>query len=191
MSRIGKKPVEVPPDVKVTVEGGVLVAERGKDKLSQKIPDGVTVSITDPEDNKGGKVAKLLVFERAGDARPLRALHGLMRSIAANMIIGLTQGFEKRLRIEGVGYNAKMQGKQLVMQLGFTHPVNYDPPEGITIESPEPTLIVIKGTDKQLVGEVAAEIRDIKPPEPYKGKGIRYEDEVVRRKVGKAFVSAQ
>jgi len=183
MSRIGKKPVPIPDGVKVSVNGGVLVAEKGKAHLEQPIPAGIRVRVEEEQ--------KQVVVERETDSRQHRALHGLMRALAANMVKGVSEGFEKRLEIVGVGYNAKLQGKTLVLQVGFTHPVNYPIPEGIEIQVPEPTKIVVRGADKQKVGQVAAEIRRIKPPEPYKGKGIRYEGEVIRRKVGKTFVSGQ
>lgn len=178
MSRIGKRPVILPNNVKCNINENTVVIEGPKGKLNFQIPQGIKVKT---EDNK-------IVVERTSDEKNIRALHGLTRAMINNMVIGVTEGFQKELEIVGVGYRAQVQGKKLVMQLGFSHPVEYPIPEGITIETPNPTTIIVKGIDKQKVGEIAAEIRAFYPPEPYKGKGIRYRGEYVRRKAGKAGV---
>jgi large subunit ribosomal protein L6 len=178
MSRIGKRPVILPNNVKCNINESTVVIEGPKGKLNFQIPEGIKVKTED------GKI----VVERTSDEKNIRALHGLTRAMINNMVIGVTEGFQKELEIVGVGYRAQVQGKKLVMQLGFSHPVEYPIPEGITIETPNPTTIIVKGIDKQKVGEVAAEIRAFYPPEPYKGKGIRYRGEYVRRKAGKAGV---
>lgn len=176
MSRIGKKPISLPAGVKVTVDGNIITVQGPKGTLAQTLPQGITIS---QEDNQ-------VLVERADDNKQQRAFHGLSRALIANMVEGVTNGFEKKLELVGVGYRAQMQGKKLVISIGFSHPVEIDAPEGIEFEVPAPTRITIKGIDKQLVGNTAAHIRAIRKPEPYKGKGIKYENEYIRRKAGKA-----
>ena len=179
MSRIGKQPVPLPASVKASFDGGALSVEGGGKTLSQSIDSRITCEIDDG--------AREIRFSRSSDETESRALHGLYRALAANMVKGVSDGFEKRLSIVGVGYNAKIQGNTLVLQIGFCHPVEVPVPQGLTVEAPAPTSIVVKGADKQQVGQLAAEIRRVRPPEPYKGKGIRYENEEVRRKQGKSL----
>lgn len=176
MSRIGRKPIEKPEGVQVTLQGSAVSVQGPKGTLAMEIPSGIQVEV---EDNR-------VMVSRESDEKKHRALHGLTRALLANMVEGVTKGFEKRLDLVGVGYRAQLQGKKLVLSVGYSHPVEVDPPQGIEIEVPAPTKIVVKGIDKQQVGEVAARIRAIRKPEPYKGKGIKYETEVVRRKAGKA-----
>ena len=176
MSRIGKKPISLPAGVKVTVDGNIVTVQGPKGTLVQTLPEGITIN---QEDNQ-------LVVQRANDSKQTRAFHGLTRALIANMVEGVTNGFEKKLEMVGVGYRAQMQGKKLVISIGFSHPVEIDAPEGIDFEVPAPTRITIRGIDKQLVGNTAAHIRAIRKPEPYKGKGIKYENEYIRRKAGKA-----
>lgn len=176
MSRIGRKPISLPAGVKVTVDGNMVTVQGSKGTLTQEIPDDITVT---QEDNQ-------ILVQRASDDKKQRAYHGLCRALIANMVEGVTNGFEKKLEMVGVGYRAQMQGKKLVISIGFSHPVEVDAPEGIEFEVPAPTKITIKGINKQLVGNTAAHIRAIRKPEPYKGKGIKYENEVIRRKAGKA-----
>lgn len=176
MSRIGKKPISLPAGVKVTVDGDTVTVQGSKGTLVQTLPEGITIN---QEDNQ-------LVLQRANDSKQQRAFHGLTRALIANMVEGVTNGFEKKLEMVGVGYRAQMQGKKLVISIGFSHPVEIDAPEGIDFEVPAPTRITIRGIDKQLVGNTAAHIRAIRKPEPYKGKGIKYENEYIRRKAGKA-----
>ena len=175
MSRIGKQPVPIPAGVKVNVADGRVKVEGPKGKLelahhpNMKVAsDGKAVTVTRPDDE-----------------RQNRALHGLTRALINNMVVGVTDGYEKRLEIQGVGYRAQLKGKALEMALGYSHPVSIPAPEGIEFEVPEPTQVVVRGIDKQLVGETAARIRKSRPPEPYKGKGVRYAGEQVSRKVGK------
>jgi len=176
MSRIGKKPVMLPNGVKATLAGGAITIEGPKGKLSYAIPTNFKVEVKD----------NMVSVSRPSDEKQAKATHGLIRSLINNMVIGADKGYTKELEISGVGFKAQVQGKVLSLQLSYTHPVNYNAPEGITIETPKPTQIVIKGADKAKVGEVAAEIRDYYRPEPYKGKGIKYSGEHVRRKAGKA-----
>jgi len=176
VSRIGKKPISLPAGVKVTVDGNTLTVQGSKGTLIQTLPEGITIN---QEDNQ-------LLVQRADDSKQQRAFHGLTRALSANMVEGVTNGFEKKLELVGVGYRAQMQGKKLVISIGFSHPVEIDAPEGIDFEVPAPTRITIRGIDKQLVGNTAAHIRAIRKPEPYKGKGIKYENEYIRRKAGKA-----
>ena len=183
MSRIGKQPVPVPSGVKVAIDGQVIHVEGPKGKLLFKMADGVSAGI-DPAKNQ-------VVVKRASDVRLHKALHGLTRSLIANMMKGVTEGYVRRLEVVGVGYNAKVQGKELTLAVGFANPVKRAIPEGLTVTAPAPTQIVIQGPDKQKVGEFAAVVRRVRPPEPYKGKGIRYEGEVVKRKAGKAFVATE
>jgi large subunit ribosomal protein L6 len=175
MSRIGRKPVAVPDAVTVTVAPGNVVVKGPKGELTQTYSQDMTVS----------QEEGTILVARPTDRGEHRALHGLTRSLIANMVEGVTDGFEKRLEIQGVGYRAALKGKNLELALGYSHPVSIEAPEGIDFEVPQPTEIIIRGIDKQLVGQVAADIRKRRPPEPYKGKGIRYKGEQVLRKVGK------
>jgi large subunit ribosomal protein L6 len=175
MSRIGKKPIEIPDGVTVSVGPDRVTVNGPKGELSQAVNPAMKVDQTDGT----------LTVERPTNRGEHRALHGLTRSLIANMVEGVTNGFEKRLEIQGVGYRARLQGKALELALGYSHPVSVPAPEGIEFEVPQPTEVVVRGIDKQLVGEIAARIRKQRPPEPYKGKGIRYAGEHVRRKVGK------
>lgn len=177
MSRIGKKPVVVPAGVEVTVDGNNVVTVKGpKGQLSQQISKLIKVEVTDGAVN----------VSRGSDNREERSQHGLARTLINNMVTGVTSGFEKKLQLVGVGYRAEKKGKTLVMNLGYSHPVELVDPEGITTECPSATEVVVKGIDKAFVGNYAANIRAWREPEPYKGKGIKYEDEVIRRKEGKA-----
>lgn len=176
MSRIGKQPIKLPDGVSVGIDADGTVAVKGKlGELKSKFSKEITIK------NEEGTIT----VERPSDAKEHRSLHGLTRALLANMVAGVTTGFSKQLDIVGVGYRAQLSGKKLVLGLGYSHPVEVEAPEGITFEVPAPTTIIIKGIDKQHVGQVAANIRAKRPPEPYKGKGIRYHDEYVRRKVGK------
>ena len=176
MSRVGIAPIPIPPEVNVTVDGPDVVVKGPKGELSRTFHERVKVEL----DNSRA------VVTRRDESRMARSLHGLSRTLLANMVTGVVKGYTKELTVVGVGYRALLRGTKLVLQVGFSHPVEIDPPSGITFESPQATRIVIKGIDKQRVGQVAAEIRRLRPPEPYKGKGIRYVDEKVRRKAGKA-----
>jgi large subunit ribosomal protein L6 len=181
MSRIGKQPIEIPSGVELSVDGGNVVTVKGpRGELTQVIHPNIRVVI------EGGQAR----VERPDDEGFNRGLHGLSRSLLANMVEGVTKGFEKRLTIIGVGYRAALKGKDLEVQVGYSHPVLVPQPAGIEFEVPTATSVVIRGNDKQLVGEVAANIRKIRKPEPYKGKGIRYENEYVRKKAGKAAKGA-
>ncbi len=175
MSRLGKKPIPAPSGVTVTVKGQDVSVKGPKGALSFRAHDDVSVSFGD---------GAISVKPRHETARA-RALWGTTRAVLANQIKGVTQGFEKSLEMTGVGYRAAMQGKNLQMQLGYSHEINYEPPEGITLATPKPTEVKISGIDAQMVGQVAAEIRSYRPPEPYKGKGVRYAGEFIRRKEGK------
>ena len=175
MSRIGKRPIEVPASVNVAISPGRVQVNGPLGELSQQVPARMKIEQRDGE----------LVVARPSERGEDRALHGLTRSLVANMVEGVTKGFEKRLEIQGVGYRAALKGTDLELNVGYSHPVTIKPRTGITFEVPAPTQVVVKGTDKQAVGQTAAEIRKVRPPEPYKGKGIRYEGEYVRRKVGK------
>ena len=175
MSRIGKRPIEIPAAVNVAISPGRVQVNGPLGELSQNVPARMQIEQRDGE----------ILVTRPTDRGEDRALHGLTRTLVANMVEGVTKGFARRLEIQGVGYRATLRGTALELNVGFSHPVVKDAPEGITFEVPAPTQIVVKGVDKQRVGQVAAEIRRIRPPEPYKGKGIRYEGEHVRRKVGK------
>jgi len=176
MSRIGKAPIELPSGVEVMSEDNVVSVKGPKGSLTQEIDPRVSLSIED------GVVTVI----RANDDREVRALHGLYRALIANMVLGVSAGYTKELQAVGVGYRGALKGNTLELQVGYSHPVEIEAPEGITFEVPEPTKFIISGIDKQLVGQVAANIRAVRPPEPYKGKGIRYVDEHVRRKAGKA-----
>jgi large subunit ribosomal protein L6 len=175
MSRIGKKPIPVPSGVEVDIKPGTVTVKGPKGTLSERISRDITVKQEDGQ----------LVISRPTDRGDHRALHGLARSLVANMVTGVTDGYEKRLEIQGVGYRAALRGSDLELQLGFSHPVSVKAPEEIQFEVPQPTQIVVRGISKQRVGEIAAQIRKWRPPEPYKGKGIRYAGEHVQRKVGK------
>jgi large subunit ribosomal protein L6 len=175
MSRIGRKPIPVPEGVTVSLAPGRVTVNGPKGELAQEVSSRMEVV----EDDNALKVS------RPTDRGPDRALHGLTRSLIANMVVGVTDGYEKRLEIQGVGYRAKLQGKSLELSVGYSHPVSVQAPDGIEFEVPQPTQVVVRGIDKQLVGEIASQIRRVRPPEPYKGKGIRYADEQIRRKVGK------
>ncbi len=181
MSRIGRKPVPVPAGVKIAVSGQDVHVEGPKGKLELKVHPAIKVVL----DGDG----KELIVERGDDERESRALHGLTRSLVNNMVVGVSQGYVKKLEIQGVGYQAQLKGKQVALQVGFANQIILDPPAGVTVTLPDPTHIIVSGSDKQAVGQFAAELRKARPPEPYKGKGVRYEGEVVRRKAGKAFGS--
>jgi large subunit ribosomal protein L6 len=175
MSRIGRRPIDVPQGVMVTVDPGRVTVSGPKGELRQQVPARIAI------EREGDQ----LLVTRPTDRGPDRALHGLTRTLVANMIEGVTTGFERRLELQGVGYRASMGGTTLEILVGYSHPVRIGPRTGIEFEVPVPTQIVVRGIDKQMVGQTAAEIRRVRPPEPYKGKGIRYEGEHVRRKVGK------
>ena len=177
MSRIGQAPIAIPTGVDVTIEGRNVTVKGPKGELSRTVPAGISVT----------KVDNDLVVQRPNDERDNRALHGLTRSLVNNMVVGVTDGFKKNLEIVGVGYRAESQGPDAIrLALGFSHPVNVKAPAGITFEVPAATQIVVSGIDKEVVGQVAADIRSIRKPEPYKGKGVRYQGERVLRKAGKA-----
>ncbi|MGH2696273.1 MAG: 50S ribosomal protein L6, partial [Actinomycetota bacterium] len=176
MSRIGKQPIAIPDGVSVEVGDDLVTVKGPGGELSQRLVRDMRVIVD------GGEVR----VERPSDERDHRSLHGLTRSLIANMVEGVTKGYEKRLEIQGVGYRAALKGSELELQVGFSHPVTMSPPAGIEFEVPAPNRIVVKGIDKQLVGEIAANVRKVRKPEPYKGKGIRYEGEYVRKKAGKA-----
>ena len=175
MSRIGRTPIPIPDGVTVDIAGQRVVVTGPRGELRHTVVEPIRIA-----ESEG-----TLVVTRPTDRGPHRALHGLSRSLVANMVTGVKDGYERRLEIVGVGYRAQMRGQSLELAVGFSHAVTVDPPEGISFEVPAPTQIVVRGIDKQAVGEITAQIRAVRPPEPYKGKGIRYEGEVVRRKVGK------
>ena len=175
MSRIGNQPIAIPNGVDITLDGHTLTVKGPKGTLSHKLPQSMQVEVTADE----------VKVTRPSDDKEHKSLHGLTRSLINNMVIGVTEGYSKTLEIVGVGYRAAVKGKNLNLTLGFSHPVIMEPPAGIEFETPEPTKIIVKGADKEVVGQVAAEIRDWRKPEPYKGKGVRYEGEHVRRKAGK------
>ncbi|MDD4776291.1 MAG: 50S ribosomal protein L6 [Syntrophomonas sp.] len=176
MSRIGRKPIELPAGVSVQIDAGNITITGPKGTLSQDIPGEIAIS----------QEASTLLVTRPNDNKQNRAFHGMVRALVANMVQGVSGGFERKLELVGVGYRAQLQGKKLVINIGFSHPVEVEPPEGIEFEVPTVTRITVKGIDKQLVGNTAAHIRAIRRPEPYKGKGIKYENEVIRRKAGKS-----
>ncbi|MGE3803052.1 MAG: 50S ribosomal protein L6 [Gemmataceae bacterium] len=180
MSRIGKQPVAIPSGVKVNLaDGNTIKVEGPKGKLELSWHRNMSVKV---EDNK-------VLITRPNDERLNRALHGLTRSLINNMVQGVTKGFEKRLKIEGIGYQARMDKKSVVLTVGYSNAISLTPPDGVTVELPDPTTIVVRGADKQKVGQFAAEVRASRKPEPYKGKGIRYENEQIIRKEGKSFAS--
>ena len=206
MSRIGRSPIAIPPSVTVAQHGRALAFEGPKGKLGVTLPDVLSALLQDspaatavgaPASPATGVAAdrqaggKQLVIQRSSDLKNVKALHGLYRALAANVVRGLTDGFTRELEIIGVGYRAQVQAKHLELYVGFSHPVRFPIPEGITIETPKPTSLIVKGVDRQLVGQVAANLRRVAPPEPYKGKGIRYAGEVIRRKAGKAATGAK
>ena len=176
MSRIGRKPIKIPAGVEVKFENSVMTVKGPKGTLTQKINPNMTVEINDG----------IIEVKRPNDDKMNRSLHGLTRTLIANMMVGVTEGYKKQLEVNGVGYRCQKQGKQLVMNLGFSHNVVFEDNDDITIEVPSPNSIIVHGADKQKVGQFAAEIREKRPPEPYKGKGIKYVDEYIRRKEGKA-----
>ena len=175
MSRIGKKPIAVPQGVKIALEGTTVKAEGPKGKLSQAIPSGVSVKME----------SNVLTVARDSDHRTVRALHGLTRSLLANMVTGVKDGFERKLEIVGIGYRCQLQGKALQLALGYSHPIIFPLPDGIQAEVERQVSITLRGADKALLGQTAAKLRALRKPDPYKGKGIKYSDEYVRRKVGK------
>ncbi|MFC1807022.1 50S ribosomal protein L6 [Candidatus Omnitrophota bacterium] len=175
MSRVGKVPIEIPSGVKVSIESSLVKVEGPKGKLEVKVPHAIKVEIKD----------NFILVTRATNQKDHMAKHGLMRALVNNLVKGVTEGFSKELEIQGVGFKALVEAKKLVLNLGFSHPIEFNIPEGISIEAPKPTQLVVKGIDKQQVGQVAAEIRAFYKPEPYKGKGIRYVGEYVRKKAGK------
>jgi len=175
MSRIGKQPIAIPQGVKVQVEGSVVRAEGPKGKLAQTVPTGLSAAIEKDR----------LVITRNDEDRRVRALHGLARALVANMVAGVKDGFERKLEIVGIGYRAQLQGRNIQLALGYSHPVIFPLPEGISAEIDKQVSITLRGADKALLGETAAKLRSLRKPDPYKGKGIKYADEVVRRKVGK------
>ena len=175
MSRIGRAPITLPAGVEIDIGPGRVGVKGPRGTLEQAVPHEMTVSVDDG----------VVTVTRPTDRGPHRSLHGLTRTLVANMVEGVTNGYEKRLEIQGVGYRAALRGTSIELLLGFSHPVVVEPPAGIEFELPAPTQIIVRGIDKQSVGQVAADIRRLRPPEPYKGKGIRYTGEIVRRKVGK------
>jgi large subunit ribosomal protein L6 len=175
MSRIGKKPIPIPAKVTVTIAGQTITVKGGKGELTRTLPAGVTIR----------QEGETIVVERVDDSRMARERHGLCRTLVANMVEGVSNGFERKLEIQGVGYRAAVQGKNLNLSMGYSHPVNIEPPAGITFAVEGNVNVTVSGIDKELVGNVAAKVRAVRPPEPYKGKGIRYQGEYVRRKVGK------
>ena len=175
MSRIGREPIDLPAGVEAKIDGQNITVKGPKGELSMVAHPNITVK----------QEGNVLHVTRPNDLKENRALHGLTRSLVHNMVVGVSTGYQKTLDVNGVGYRVALEGQKLVMNLGYSHQVFVEPPAGITIEVPNPNQIVIKGADKQLVGQFAAEVREKRPPEPYKGKGIKYSDEVIRRKVGK------
>lgn len=176
MSRIGRKPINIPAGVDVSIDGNVITVKGPKGALTQAFHKNITVAVKGTE----------IIVTRPNDQKENRSLHGLTRSLIYNMVFGVTEGFKKELDVNGVGYRVQMQGNDLVMNLGFSHQVIMTPSEGITVECPNPNKIIVSGADKQKVGQFAAVVREKRLPEPYKGKGIKYVDEVIRRKEGKA-----
>ena len=175
MSRIGKLPIPIPQGVKIQVDGATVRAEGPKGKLSQPVPSGLTPRVADGT----------IVIERASDERQVRALHGLARALVANMVTGVKDGFERKLDIVGIGYRAQMQGKNIQLALGYSHPIIFPLPDGVTAEIDKQVAITLRGADKAVLGQTAAKLRALRKPDPYKGKGIKYANEVIRRKVGK------
>lgn len=182
MSRIGKQPIQIPSGVEISIKDGVLTAKGPKGSLTLKVHERINVKVEDGN----------IVVERRSDEGPDRSLHGLTRTLIANIVQGVTQGFFKKLELHGVGYRIQLQGKNLDLSLGFSHPVKFEAPPGITfeIDKEKKNTLTVSGTDKALVGQVAADLRALRKPEPYKGKGFRYVGEVIRRKAGKAATAA-
>lgn len=176
MSRIGKQPINVPQGVEVKIEGNLVTVKGPKGQLGRELHKDMIVELNENQ----------ILVSRPSDEKLHRSLHGLTRTLVNNMVEGVTKGFEKSLDLVGVGYRAAKQGNKLVLTVGYSHPVEIEPKEGIEVEVPVPTKIIVKGADKEAVGALAANIRKVREPEPYKGKGIKYENEVIRRKVGKA-----
>ncbi len=183
MSRIGKQPVKVPAGVTAEIQGRTVAIKGPKGHLSLDVHPAITAV----HDAANGRI----VLTRADDQRFSRAIHGTMRALVNNMVRGVSEGYSKTLEVIGVGYQARLQGRELTLVVGFAHPVVMTPPEQVTVTVPNPTQIIITGPDRQAVGEFAAEVRAVRPPEPYKGKGIKYREEVIRRKAGKAFVTTE
>lgn len=175
MSRIGKQPIPLPPGVEINIDGTAVAVKGPKGTLQREIHGNMIIRVED---------GRILV-ERPTDSPTDRSLHGLSRTLVSNMVTGVTTGFQKTMELVGVGYKASKQGNKLVLAVGYSHPVEMDPPEGIEIEVPSPTRVIVKGTDKEKVGAFAANVRAVREPEPYKGKGIKYENERIRRKAGK------
>ena len=175
MSRIGRAPISLPDGVQFSYDNAVVTVKGPKGELTQRVPREMIVEVADG----------VIQVKRPTDSGQHRSLHGLTRTLIANMVTGVTSGFEKRLEIVGVGYRASVKGDNLELLVGYSHPVVIEPPQNISFETPQATVVIVKGIDKQIVGEIAANVRSIRPPEPYKGKGIRYAGEAVQRKVGK------
>jgi large subunit ribosomal protein L6 len=175
VSRIGRKPIEIPEDVKVDIKGKILTVTGKRGELSWRFPESISAKQSE----------STIIVKRKGDSKTNKSLHGLSRALIANMVKGISEGFEKVLEITGTGYSAEMKGKSVLLNVGYSHPVLFIPPEDVKIEVPKNLTIKVSGIDKQRVGQVAARIRSICPPEPYKGKGIRYQGEYIRRKAGK------
>ena len=175
MSRIGKRPITIPAKVQITIDGSLIAVKGPKGELSRILPPAVTL------EHEG----ETLLVLRRDESRTSQQLHGLSRTLVANMVQGVSEGFQRRLEIQGVGYRAQIQGRNLNLNVGYSHPVQIEPPEGIQLAVENNTNVIVSGFDKELVGNIAARIRQVRPPEPYKGKGIRYAGEVVRRKAGK------
>jgi large subunit ribosomal protein L6 len=175
MSRIGKKPIEIPTGVTITINGDVITVKGPKGELTRSFNSDIEIKV---EEN-------VINLSRPSESKEHRSIHGTTRSLLANMVEGVSKGFEKSLELIGVGYRAQKQGKKLVLSVGYSHPVEFEPEEGVEVEVPSNTKVIVKGINKERVGALAANIRQVRPPEPYKGKGIRYEGEVVRRKEGK------
>ena len=175
MSRIGRMPIAIPAGVEVNLDGQVITVKKGQTTLTREIHPNMIVKVEDG----------VITVARPNDLKENRSLHGLTRTLIANMVIGVTEGFKKELEVNGVGYRVQVTGNKLNMNLGYSHPVDMTPPEGVTVEAPSANKIIVSGADKQKVGQFAAEIREKRLPEPYKGKGIKYADEVIRRKEGK------
>lgn len=176
MSRVGKNPIQVPSGVDIAVDGSDVTVKGPKGELKRRFHERVTISVDDG----------VATVDRRDESRQSRALHGLSRALLANMVTGVSEGFRRELEIQGVGYRAQLKGRDLELQVGYSHPVTIPAPAGITFEVSEPTKVSVSGIDKEMVGQVAADVRKVRPPEPYKGKGIRYAGEYVRRKAGKA-----
>ena len=192
MSRVGEKPIILPEGVKVQIEGNIFTVEGPKGRLTGKVPPGMKVEVREPSRSGGEvppKAAKEIIVKRPSSKKFHKSLHGLSRSLLANMINGVSKGFSKSLEIIGLGYKANLKGDRLILSLGFSHPIEFPVPKGIEVKVEKGTQITVSGADKGLVGEITSDIRALKPPEPYKGKGIRYKGEYIKRKVGKAAVT--